>query len=102
MLWVNIIMDTLGGLAFAGEAPLEHYMKEKPKKRDEAILTGKMVGQIFAAGLYTLTLCMLFLTHRGVRSLFSGAKGELRFLTAFYALFIFLGSNINNPSCNLK
>ena len=32
MLWVNLIMDTLGGLAFAGEAPLHYYMKEKPKR----------------------------------------------------------------------
>ena len=38
MLWINLIMDTLGGLAFAGEAPLESYMKDRPKRRDEPIL----------------------------------------------------------------
>ncbi len=27
MLWINIIMDTLAGLAFAGEPPLQEYMK---------------------------------------------------------------------------
>ena len=32
MLWINIIMDTLGGLAFAGEAPMPYYMKELPKR----------------------------------------------------------------------
>ena len=91
MLWVNIIMDTLGGLAFAGEAPLEYYMKEKPKRRDEPILNGRMLGQIFTSGIYTLSLCMLFLSHNAIRGVFSGRNGELRFLTAFYALFIFLG-----------
>ncbi len=30
LLWVNIIMDTLAGLAFAGEAALQRYMLEKP------------------------------------------------------------------------
>ena len=40
MLWINLIMDTLGGLAFASDAPNERYMKEKPKKRDEPILNG--------------------------------------------------------------
>ncbi len=91
MLWVNIIMDTLGGLAFAGEAPLEYYMKEKPKQRDEPILNGKMLGQIFISGIYTLSLCMLFLSHNAIRGAFSGQNAAIRFLTAFYALFIFLG-----------
>jgi Ca2+-transporting ATPase len=30
LLWLNIIMDTLAGLAFAGEAALQRYMLEKP------------------------------------------------------------------------
>ena len=39
MLWVNMIMDTLGGLAFAGEAPEKHTLTEKPKARREALLS---------------------------------------------------------------
>ncbi len=91
MLWVNIIMDTLGGLAFAGEAPHIYYMKEKPKKREEPILSRQMIGQIALTGAYTLTLCMLFLRAPMFRRLFSGGGGEVYFLTAFYALFIFAG-----------
>ena len=44
MLWINIIMDTLGGLAFAGEAPIADYMKEKPKRREEPILNKYMIS----------------------------------------------------------
>ena len=88
MLWVNIIMDTLGGLAFAGEAPMRYYMKEKPKRRDEKILTGAMLGQIILSGAYVLLLCTLFL----ILPAFAGRyRGEAEHLTAFYALFIFSG-----------
>ena len=90
MLWVNIIMDTLGGLAFAGEPALEYYMKEKPKRRDEPILTRAMLGRVAIMGAYTLGLCVAFLKLDFFRSIFWGGS-ELHFLTAFYALFIFLG-----------
>ena len=91
MLWVNIIMDTLGGLAFAGEGALEYYMKEKPKRRDEPILSSEMIGAVFIRGAYTLGICMLFLLLPYFRAGFVGEGGALRHLTAFYALFIFLG-----------
>ena len=61
MLWINMIMDTLGGLAFAGEPPLEDSMREPPKRRDEPILNGYMVHQIVITGLLSVALCTLFL-----------------------------------------
>ena len=33
MLWINMVMDTLAALAFAGEPPLKEYMEEPPKKK---------------------------------------------------------------------
>ena len=91
MLWVNIIMDTLGGLAFAGEPALEYYMKEKPKRRDEPILSRDMLVRVLVMGVYTLGVCILFLKADIFREMFGGPDGERGFLTAFYALFIFLG-----------
>lgn len=91
MLWINIIMDTLGGLAFAGEAPMEYYMLEKPKKRDEKILSREMLGQIVLTGAYTLLLCVLFLHIPFFKSLFRASENDLCFLTGFYALFVFSG-----------
>ena len=88
MLWVNIIMDTLGGLAFSGEPPLDYYMKEKPKKRDEAILSREMVHKIALCGAYTLFICIFFLRSSVIRGAFSSYEG---FMSAFYALFIFSG-----------
>lgn len=91
MLWVNIIMDTLGGLAFAGEAPLEYYMKEKPIKRNEPILSGDCITRILVLGAFTLGICTLFLTSPIFKSAFSYHLSPYPFYTAFYALFIFMG-----------
>lgn len=89
MLWINVIMDTLGGLAFAGEAPLASYMKEKPKRRDEPILNGYMIHQIVLLGGFTIALCLGFLLSPHFTSHFRPAADRIYHLTAFFALFIF-------------
>ena len=91
MLWINIIMDTLGGLAFAGEPALDYYMNEKPKDRNEEILSREMLHQIFVTGAYTLLLCILFLTSYVTRTMYGGIYPTEKFYTAFYALFVFSG-----------
>jgi calcium-translocating P-type ATPase len=88
MLWINIIMDTLGGLAFAGEPAVEYYLREKPKSRDERILSKDMLHQIGYTGFFTLFLCVFFLVSDSVKHFYCS---ESSFYTAFYALFIFAG-----------
>jgi magnesium-transporting ATPase (P-type) len=89
MLWINIIMDTLGGLAFAGEAPLESCMSEKSKRRDEPILNGYMINEILIGGGFTIGLCVAFLKIPEISSLFRWSSDNIYLLTAFFALFIF-------------
>lgn len=91
MLWINMIMDTLAALAFAGEPALEEYMKEKPKKREEVIVNKYMKGEIIFTGLYSLFLCLLFLKLPFFRDVFSDRDNDLYLMTAFFALFIFVG-----------
>ncbi len=89
MLWINLIMDTLGGLAFAGEPPMQFYMKEKPKKRDEPILNRYMVHEIAILGGFTVALSLFFLFSPSVVSHFRATENDLCLLTAFFAFFIF-------------
>ncbi len=89
MLWVNIIMDTLGGLAFAGEPALREYMLRESPPRDVPILSSGMLLQILITGGYTLLLGIFFLKSSFVRSLFGG--DDIYHLTAFFAMFIFCG-----------
>ena len=91
MLWVNIIMDTLGGLAYAGEAPLSYYMKEAPKRRDEPILTKKMLFGILFMGVISLAISLVFLTSPRVRVMYGSYDMSAELYTGFYCLFIFLG-----------
>ena len=91
MLWINIIMDSLAGLAFSGEPSLREYMKEPPKKREEPIINRAMAGQILGMGLYTTGICLLLLWLPFFRKSFGFYRNPLNFLTAFYALFIFAG-----------
>ncbi len=90
MLWINIIMDTLGGLAFAGEVPLKEYMKYPPKPRDEKILSRNMISQIAVTGSYTLILCIAFLKLDMFRERLLFTDG-VYFMTGFFALFVFSG-----------
>ncbi len=103
MLWVNIIMDTLGSLAFAGEPALPDCMKQPPVKRDEHILTGSMVCQILPTGGYAVVMAMFFLLSDRIQHYFGG--GEIYHLTLFFALFIFMGIGIalctRTPHLNL-
>lgn len=91
MLWINMIMDTLAGLAFAGEAPFPRYMKQKPIPKNAHVLNGKMTGQILFLGGYALTLCILFLTTPFFKNSFGFYNNYPAFMTAFFALFVFLG-----------
>lgn len=89
MLWINMIMDTLGGLAFAGEAALPEYMKEPPKRRDEPILNRYMLNQIGFLGAFTVGLCILFLKSPHITAVYRMSPNNIYLLTAFFALFIF-------------
>ena len=91
MLWINIIMDTLAGLAFAGEAPQKAYMQEMPKSRKEPIITGKMLGQIIITGGYTAVLLGMFLMAPSFRAIYGFASDFVGFMTAFFTLFVFCG-----------
>ena len=91
MLWVNLIMDTLGGLAFAGEPPLESYMKEPPKTREESILTSSMLRQVLCMGGFATAVCSFFLFSERIRAFYGYYENPLYLLTAYFALFIFAG-----------
>ena len=87
MLWINMIMDTLAGLAFAFEPPLREYMYEKSKKKNELIINKYMVNEILWTGVYSAIICILFLKLPLIRNVFESEKD---LYTAFFGLFIFI------------
>ena len=87
MLWINMVIDTFAGLAFAFEAPSIEYMKELPKKRNEKIINKYMKNQIVLNGIFSTIVCIWFLKSKTILNIYSS---EEYLLTAFFGLFIFL------------
>ena len=62
MLWVNLIMDSLGSLALATEPPYPELLKRAPTKKNESIINGKMWKHIiFQSTVQLLILLALYL-----------------------------------------
>ena len=91
MLWINMIMDTLAGLAFSYEAPLKEYLKEQPKKRNQSIINKFMYTEILITGVYSSFVSIFYLCSPYLKSLFRVDRDNIYFMTGFFALFIFMG-----------
>ncbi|PIN07122.1 Calcium transporting ATPase [Handroanthus impetiginosus] len=64
LLWVNLIMDTLGALALATEPPTDHLMCRNPVGRREPLITNIMWRNLLIQALYQVTV-LLVLNFRG-------------------------------------
>lgn len=91
MLWLNMIMDTFAGLAFSFEPALESFMHEPPKRKDEPIVNSYMIGEVLFTGLYSAIICVLFLKLPMVREYIRVGENYKYLMTAYFALFIFIG-----------
>ncbi|CAK9325849.1 unnamed protein product [Citrullus colocynthis] len=64
LLWVNLIMDTLGALALATEPPTNHLMDRSPVGRREPLITNIMWRNLLIQAFYQVTV-LLVLNFRG-------------------------------------
>ena len=59
MLWINLIMDSLGSLALATEPPYDELLHREPTRKDESIINGKMWKHIIIQSLVELVLLII-------------------------------------------
>ena len=59
MLWVNLIMDSLGSLALATEPPYEELLQRAPTKRNESMINGRMWKHIIIQSLCQIILLII-------------------------------------------
>ncbi|KAH8507643.1 hypothetical protein H0E87_009988 [Populus deltoides] len=64
LLWVNLIMDTLGALALATEQPTNDLMARTPVGRSEPLITKIMWRNLLAQALYQVSI-LLTLQFKG-------------------------------------
>ena len=63
MLWVNLIMDTMGALALGTEMPKEELLSRKPYKRSAPLISRPMARNILVQSAFQLLVLLLFLYY---------------------------------------
>lgn len=87
MLWVNLIMDTMGALALGTEPPAPGLLDRRPYKRDASLISLPMWRNIFVQASYQLGL-LVFLLKRGP-VLFGCQEGSVHHFTILFNAFVF-------------
>lgn len=102
LLWVNLVMDALGSLALGNEPALMSYLKEKPRRRDESLVSKPMMIQIGIMGAWLSVLSFIYLMTPWFKTLF---VSEDAFYTGYFCLFILSavanGFNVRSDDCNV-
>ena len=86
ILWVNIIMDTFAAMAMASLPPNPEVMRDRPRPRNEFIITPAMARTLFTCGgvMVVVLLGMLFYWS------FGSGEMTVRELTLFFSTFVFM------------
>ena len=87
MLWVNLIMDSLGSLALATEPPYDSLLSRYPTKKNESIINGVMWKHILIQSLFELIL-LVFIYIYGPSFI---KEDKLHILNSHYELFSCFG-----------
>ncbi len=97
LLFVNLVMDSLGAIMLGNEPAMKKYMTEKPRRRDESIVSKKMMTQIVIMGAWLTVVSFLYLKLPFFRELF---ENDAQHLTGYFVLFIisalFNGFNVRD------
>ncbi|KAH7573854.1 hypothetical protein JRO89_XS03G0215200 [Xanthoceras sorbifolium] len=60
LLWINLIVDTLGALALATEKPTDELMDKPPVGRTEPLITDIMWRNLLAQAMYQIAVLLTF------------------------------------------
>lgn len=97
LLFVNLVMDSLGAIMLGNEPALEKYMKERPRHRDESIVSKSMALQIGIMAIWMTIISFCFLKL----PVFADILGsQEKLYTAYFVLFVvaalFNGFNVRD------
>ena len=97
LLFVNLVMDSLGAMMLGNEPAMDKYMTEKPRRRDESIVSPNMMGQILIMAVWLTIISLVYLKHPFFISLF---ENDAQHITGYFVLFIisalFNGFNVRD------
>ena len=87
MLWVNLIMDTMGALALGTEAPNNELLNRPPYKRDASLISLPMWRNIIVQASYQLAM-LGFLLRFG-SEIFECVDGSTKHFTIIFNAFVY-------------
>mmetsp|Transcript_37029 Transcript_37029/g.57817 ORF Transcript_37029/g.57817 Transcript_37029/m.57817 type:complete len:1016 (+) Transcript_37029:126-3173(+) len=87
MLWVNLIMDSMGALALGTETPTPAMLDRKPYKREAALVSRPMWRNILCQSAYQLGMLYYVLMHGA--GLFGVPFGSEKHFTLVFNAFVF-------------
>lgn len=87
MLWVNLIMDTMGALALGTEAPTPEMLDRQPLKRNAPLINRKMWRNILGQSIFQLAVLCAMLGYSD--QLFSTVQGSAHHFTIVFNTFVF-------------
>lgn len=87
MLWVNLIMDTMGALALGTELPTEALLCRRPYRRDASLITRPMMRNIAVQSLFQIALLGYLLL--GGEADLGVATGSTAHYTVIFNVFVF-------------
>ncbi|CAM8936554.1 unnamed protein product [Rhodiola kirilowii] len=89
LLWVNMIMDTLGALALATEPPNDELMKRSPVGRKGNFITNVMWRNIFGQSVYQFVIIWFLQTKGKAAFHLDGPDSDLILNTLIFNSFVF-------------
>jgi P-type Ca2+ transporter type 2C len=87
MLWVNLIMDTMGALALGTEPPRIELLDRRPYRRDASLISRPMWRNILCQATYQL-IVLVFLLNKGPK-MFNCEDGSNHHFTIIFNAFVF-------------
>ena len=102
LLFVNLVMDSLGAIMLGNEPADEEYMREKPIKRDANIINSSMFSHIATMGIWLTVMSFCFFKIPFFDRFFCN---ETQKYTAYFVLFIwsalFNGFNVRDDGFSI-
>ncbi|KAG6705418.1 hypothetical protein I3842_07G178100 [Carya illinoinensis] len=96
LLWVNMIMDTLGALALATEPPNDDLMKRSPVGRKGNFISNVMWRNILGQSLYQFVIIWFLQTRGKAAFRLEGPHSDLVLNTIIFNSFVFCQVILNS------
>lgn len=96
LLWVNMIMDTLGALALATEPPNDDLMKRAPVGRKGNFISNVMWRNILGQSIYQFVVIWFLQTRGKVAFHLDGSDSDLILKTLIFNSFVFCQVNLTS------